>query len=76
MVSSFYHPRWRIFSEYLKLTQPASYNAADLTGLLMNFDAEWQHEIRDEPEPNADVENLQKVLAAVRSRWPSVFGGR
>lgn len=42
----------------------------------MNFDAEWQHEIRDEPEPNADAENLQKVLTAVRSRWPSVFGGR
>lgn len=75
MISTFYLPRWRIFIEYLKWTPPASYNATELTGRLMNFDLEWQHEIWDEPEPSADAEDLQKVLNGVRSRWPSVLGG-
>lgn len=75
MVSTFYLPRWRIFIQYLKTTPPASYNATELTGRLMEFDLKWQDETWDQPELSADVENLEKVLNGVRSRWPSVFGG-
>jgi hypothetical protein len=42
----------------------------------MDFELNWQEETWDEPEPNADAEDLRKVLNGVRSRWATVFGGR
>jgi hypothetical protein len=53
-----------------------TYNATKITDQLMDFELNWQEETWDEPEPNADAEDLRKVLNGVRSRWATVFGGR
>jgi len=74
LVSSYYVPRWRIFVEYLISTPAVSYNGTMLQENLLDFELKWQKQTWAEPEPTGDTTDLQKVLAQMVEKWPSVFG--
>lgn len=74
LVSSYHVPRWRIFVEYLKSTSAVSYNATTLQEKLLEFELNWQKKTWAKPEPTGDAADLQKVLAQMVQKWPSIFG--
>lgn len=71
LVSTYYAPRWKIFSDYLKSTPAEEYNATALHDNLMDFELQWQTETWKAEKTDTD---LKTVLNHVVQEWPGIFG--
>lgn len=73
LVSTYYAPRWEMFTQYLNATPSADYNVTAFDAQLLDFGLKWCQETWRAPAPTQQQTNLKRVLAYVQRQWPSVF---
>ncbi|KAH8648643.1 putative alpha-N-acetylglucosaminidase [Xylariales sp. PMI_506] len=73
LVSTYYLPRWRMFTEYILFTAPSAYNATAFDAELLAWEISWGQNVTGGSELVQTPDDLQIVLAKVVSDWTSVF---
>jgi alpha-N-acetylglucosaminidase len=74
LVSTYYAPRWEMFTQYLNSTPVAEYNFTAFDAQLLDFGLKWCQQTWSAPAPSREQTDLKKVLAYVQGQWPTVFG--
>ena len=73
LISTYYLPRWELFSQYLLTVPFELYNATELHQDMRAFELKWQNEGGTVQTLSSHISDLQTVLTQAQRDWPLLF---